>query len=87
MVSFVLAVAAGPRLIDWLRCRFREPIKSDSPEIRRLHQNKQATPTMGGLFIIAGLLGGALLLADLTNRYVLLALVGGHWFDARRRGR
>ena len=64
----------GPRLIAWLRRRFREPIKSDSPEVRRLHQGKEATPTMGGLFIIAGLIGGALLFADLTNAYVLLAL-------------
>ena len=29
---------------------------------------------MGGLFIIAGLIGGTLLLGDLANRYVLLAL-------------
>ena len=74
MVGFLLAVLLGPRLIAWLSRRFREPIKSDSPEIRRLHQAKQATPTMGGLFIIAGLLGGTLLLGDLSNRYVLLAL-------------
>ena len=42
---------------------------------------------MGGLFIIAGLVGGTLLFGDLTNRYVLLALwvVGG--LDARRGGR
>ena len=74
LVSFLLAVLLGPRLIAWLRRRFREPIKSDSPEIRRLHQGKQATPTMGGLFIVAGLIGGTLLLGDLANRYLLLAL-------------
>jgi phospho-N-acetylmuramoyl-pentapeptide-transferase len=74
MVSFVLAVLLGPRLIGWLRRHFPEPVKSDSPEVRRLHQGKQATPTMGGLFIIAGLIGGTLLLGDLSNRYVLLAL-------------
>ena len=79
MVSFLLAVLLGPRLIGWLRRHFREPVKSDSPEVRHLHQGKQATPTMGGLFIIAGLVGGTLLLGDLANRYVLLALwvVGG----------
>ncbi len=70
----MLAVLLGPRLIAWLRRHFREPIKSDSPEVRRLHQGKQATPTMGGLFIIAGLIGGTLLFGDLANRYVLLAL-------------
>ena len=64
----------GPRSIAWLARRFREPIKSDSPEIRRLHQGKKATPTMGGLFIVAGLVGSLLLAGDLTNRYLLLAL-------------
>ena len=63
LVSFLLAVLLGPRLIAWLRRHFREPIKSDSPEVCRLHQGKQATPTMGGLFIVAGLIGGTLLLS------------------------
>jgi len=73
-ISFMLAVILGPRSIAWLACRFREPIKSDSPEIGRLHQGKEATPTMGGLFIVAGLVGSLLLAGDLTNRYLLLAL-------------
>ena len=64
------AVLLGPRLIAWLRCRFREPIKSPSPELCRLHQGKQATPTMGGLFIMAGLAASTLLFADLHNRFV-----------------
>ena len=74
LVSFLLAVILGPRSIAWLACRFREPIKSDSPEICRLHQSKKATPTMGGLFMIAGLAGSLLLAGDLSNRYLLLAL-------------
>ena len=74
LVSFLLAVILGPRSIAWLARRFREPIKSDSPEIRRLHQGKEATPTMGGLFIVAGLFGSLLLAGDLTNRYLLLSL-------------
>jgi phospho-N-acetylmuramoyl-pentapeptide-transferase len=79
IVSFAVAVLLGPRLIGWLRRRFREPIKGDSPDVCRLHQDKQSTPTMGGLFIIAGLIGGTLLFGDLSNRYILLALwvVGG----------
>ncbi|NQU24075.1 MAG: phospho-N-acetylmuramoyl-pentapeptide-transferase [Candidatus Nealsonbacteria bacterium] len=75
MIGFVLAVALGPRWIAWLKCRFREPIKCDSPEISRLHRNKQSTPTMGGLFIIAGLVAGVLFFGDLGNRYVQAALL------------
>ena len=75
MGGFVLAVLLGPRWIAWLRRRFREPIKSDSPEVRRLHQHKESTPTMGGLFIVAGLLAGTVLFGDLGNHYLQLALL------------
>jgi len=75
MVSFALAVLLGPRMIAWLGRRFREPIKSDSPQLVRLHRNKQSTPTMGGLFIVAGLLAGVLIFGDLANRYLQLAVL------------
>jgi phospho-N-acetylmuramoyl-pentapeptide-transferase len=74
VLSFLLALLLGPRSIAWLARRFREPIKSPSAEVRRLHQGKNNTPTMGGLFIIAGLIGSILLAGDLTNRYLLLGL-------------
>ncbi len=75
MAGFLLAVLLGPRWIGWLRCRFRERIKSDSPQLRRLHKDKESTPTMGGLFIVAGLLAGTLIFGDLGNRYLQLALL------------
>ena len=74
-LSFAVAVLLGPRWIAWLRRRFREPIKSDSPEIVRLHRDKQSTPTMGGLFIVAGLVASVLLFGDLGNGYVAPALL------------
>lgn len=74
-VSFFVAVLLGPRCIAWLRRRFREPIKSDSAEVARLHGDKEATPTMGGLFIVAGLLASLLLFGDLENGYMAPALV------------
>jgi len=75
MASYTLALLLGPRLIAWLRVRFREPIKSDSPRIRQLHQEKHATPTMGGLFLVGGLVAGVVGFGDLTNRYVQAALI------------
>jgi phospho-N-acetylmuramoyl-pentapeptide-transferase len=78
-VSFVVAIVLGPQWIAWLRKRFREPIKSDSPELVHLHRAKQATPTMGGLFIVAALLASLLLFGDLRNGYVppmLVVVVG-----------
>ena len=75
MASFALALLLGPRLIGWLRVRFREPIKSDSAGVRLLHRAKQSTPTMGGLFIVAGLVAGVLAFGQLDNRYLQTALV------------
>ncbi len=75
MASFVLALVCGPRWIRWLKLRFREPIKSASREIERLHQAKQATPTMGGIFIIGGLLASTLVFADWKNPYVSIAML------------
>lgn len=71
--SLLLAIALGPRAIRWLAVRFRQPIKGDSETLRRLHGHKQATPTMGGVFVIAGLLAGLAVFADLANRYVQIA--------------
>ena len=71
--SFLLAVAAGPRCIGWLRNRFREPIKCDSAEIRQLHRGKEATPTMGGLFIVGGVLAGVLFFGDWRNGFLWIA--------------
>jgi len=75
LVSFAVALALGPRLIAWLGRRFREPIKSDSPGVRELHRQKQATPTMGGLFLVAGLVLAVLALGDLTNGYLWAAIL------------
>ncbi len=75
MASFLVAVLLGPGLIGWLRARFREPIVCHSDAVRRLHAHKTATPTMGGLFIVAGLLGATCLLADPGNRLVQAALL------------
>jgi phospho-N-acetylmuramoyl-pentapeptide-transferase len=75
LLSFLVALLTGPRLIAWLGQRFREPIKGDSARLIELHRHKQATPTMGGLFLIAGLVGGALAMGDLANPCLIAALV------------
>ena len=89
LASFLLAGVLGPRSNTWLARRFRAPIKRDSPEVCRLHAGKNATPTMGGLFIIAGVLGSVLLDGNLSNRYLLL--IGGNsgigFFEGNRRPR
>ena len=49
----------------------------DSDKLADLHRHKNGTPTMGGVGILAGVLGAGLLWADLTNPYVLVAMGAG----------
>lgn len=67
-VSFVL----GPWLIARLTAsKIGQPIRPDGPAS---HQSKAGTPTMGGALILFSLTLATLLLADLTNPYIWLAL-------------
>ncbi len=64
----------GPMIIDSLRIRQGkgQPIRADGPQT---HFMKAGTPTMGGLMILAGIIGSSLLWADLANTYVVTTLL------------
>ena len=65
----------GSRFIDWMRAKQGrgQPIRTDG--IERHIIEKAGTPTMGGFMILAGLLVGTLLWADLKNLYVWVVLL------------
>ncbi|MCZ6624194.1 MAG: phospho-N-acetylmuramoyl-pentapeptide-transferase [Deltaproteobacteria bacterium] len=68
LVSFLL----GPYLIRSLAARqVGQPIREDGPAT---HTAKAGTPTMGGTLIILALFLSTIMLADITNLYVGLAL-------------
>jgi phospho-N-acetylmuramoyl-pentapeptide-transferase len=75
LTSFVLAVTLGPVAIRWLKGHFRERIASASETLNALHAQKNATPTMGGLFILGAMLVSVLLWGDLSSRYVQVGLL------------
>jgi len=64
----------GPTIIDSLRVRQGrgQPIRADGPQT---HFKKAGTPTMGGLMILCGILGSALLWANLSSIYVWVVLM------------
>lgn len=72
--AFVLAIVLGPIAIRWLNARFRERIHSDSERLNELQADKNETPTMGGLFVMAAVVFSSLIWADLSSRYVLVGL-------------
>lgn len=74
--AFLVTVLMLPWLIRRLKALevLEKAENPDSEELSRLHRHKNGTPTMGGIGILAGLIGAGLLWADLVNIYVLLAL-------------
>jgi len=80
ITSLLVTTVYGRRLIDYLR------FKQVGETVRNLglegQMQKQGTPTMGGLIIIAGILIPTLLFARLENVYVILMLVTTIWLGA-----
>lgn len=80
VLSFAIVLGLGKRTIRWL---LRQKI-GDAPQfyhadVNKLMAAKAATPTMGGLLICSSILASILLLADLRNAYVHLALIVLIW--------
>jgi phospho-N-acetylmuramoyl-pentapeptide-transferase len=93
LLALILSVALGPTLIRWLRSRqIGQAIREEGP---KAHQAKAGTPTMGGVLINLAVAVPTLLFADLSNRYVWVALaamllamaigVGDDWRKVSRR--
>ena len=72
ILAFAIAFLFGPALIRKLvSLQVGQQIRAEGPAS---HQGKAGTPTMGGMLILFSLVLSTLLLADLTNFYVWLAL-------------
>src|SRR6185312_2690236 len=74
LTALFLCVALGPCLIAKLReFPIGQYIREEGP---KSHQKKAGTPTMGGVLIAISIVIPTLLWADLTNRFVWIALFG-----------
>lgn len=74
LMALVVSFLLGPWLIRALiKKQIGQQIRDDGPAS---HSSKAGTPTMGGTIIILALALSTLLLADLSNPYVWLALGG-----------
>ncbi len=77
IVALVLATSFGRRIIDYLQKKqIGETIRDLGLEGQ---MSKKGTPTMGGIIIIIAILIPTLLLADITNTYVLLMIITTIW--------
>lgn len=80
ILSLVITTVYGRRMINYLQQ------KQVGETVRNLglegQMQKQGTPTMGGLIILLGILVPTLLLANLSNVYVILMIVTTVWMGA-----
>ena len=80
ITALVMSILLGPWMIRKLReMAYGQHIREEGP---KSHQKKAGTPTMGGLLILVAIVVPTLLWADLTNRYIWIALLGLIGFGA-----
>ncbi len=80
MLSFILSITFGRPVVNWLRrLKIGDSGSFDQAEMNKLMSGKKGTPTMGGVLIIGAITITTLLLADLSNFYVQMALVCVLW--------
>jgi len=80
VTSFLIVALLGPWSIKRLAMlKVGQVIRDDGPET---HLEKAGTPTMGGVLIVAAILGSTLLWADLSNLYVVTVIIVTFGFAA-----
>ena len=80
LLAFLLVVVLGPPVIEWLRRqKIGDRPEFDQADVNKLMEGKTGTPTMGGILIIFSIALTTLLVANLDNFFVLMALVCLVW--------
>ena len=75
LVSFGLVLAFGPKTIRWLvRQKVGDEPEFNNTDLNELMRSRAGTPTMGGILICGSIIATILLLADLSGRYVHIAI-------------
>jgi phospho-N-acetylmuramoyl-pentapeptide-transferase len=79
-LSFLIVLLSGRRVIAWLRKQKIGDVPDfDQAQMNERMKGKAGTPTMGGVLIISAIAIATILLADLKNYYVLMALICLLW--------
>ena len=80
LLGFLTVIVLGPGVIAWLRRqKIGDRPEFDQADVNKLMEAKKGTPTMGGMLIIFSIAITTLLVADLGNFYVRMALVCLVW--------
>ena len=75
LTALVISLILGPYIISYLKNKqFYQSIRADGPKSHL--DDKNTTPTMGGIIIISSVVISTILWADLSNNYILILLFG-----------
>ena len=81
LTALVISLILGPYIISYLKNKqFYQSIRSDGPKSHL--DDKNTTPTMGGIIIISSVVISTILWSDLSNNYILTLLFGILGFGA-----
>ncbi|TVQ64058.1 MAG: phospho-N-acetylmuramoyl-pentapeptide-transferase [Phycisphaerales bacterium] len=80
LLAFGIVVGFGKPVIRWLTAKkIGDAGLTDAAALEQAAASKKNTPTMGGILIAGAIAASTLLLADLGNRYVQMALIAIVW--------
>lgn len=80
LVSFFVVMALGRRVIHFLiSYKIGDVPEFDHTDLNELTHHKSTTPTMGGVLIVLGIFTAVVLVADLSNYYILMGLFALIW--------
>jgi len=80
LTALFMTMIIGPAIIRQLReFQIGQYIREEGP---KTHQKKAGTPTMGGILIVVAIIIPTLLWADLSNRFIWLAMLSTLVFGA-----
>jgi phospho-N-acetylmuramoyl-pentapeptide-transferase len=81
ITAVALSIMLGPWLIRKLYAlKIGQPIRKDEcPPLHALHRDKEGTPTMGGVLIVAAMVVPTLLWADIIDPFVLMVVGATLW--------
>jgi len=83
LLSFTLVVTLGPRTIRWLvKMKVGDNPEFYHKDLNQIMKQKANTPTMGGILISFAILVVTLLLADISNFYIVMAMICLLWLAA-----
>ena len=81
LTALIISLILGPYIISYLKNKqFYQSIRKDGPQSHL--DDKNTTPTMGGIIIISSVVVSTILWSDLSNSYILTLLFGILGFGA-----